>query len=78
MLRGMYLVMLVVALPYWSLMAEAATVVGEDCVPCDVMFSKLEPTPSGKRIQHVEMQLRGELYIFRHNLIPLEVCYVAE
>lgn len=31
-----------------------------DCVPCDVLFSGLQPTVgSGRRVQMIEMQLRG-------------------
>lgn len=30
------------------------------CVRCDMLFTRLEGSPSGKRSQYVAMQLRGE------------------
>lgn len=37
-----------------------------DCVPCDMLFTKLHesPTSASKRVQHVQMQLRGEPSFF--------------
>lgn len=34
-------------------------VTGRDCPPCEGLFSKAKPTTDGKRIQEVEIQLRG-------------------
>ncbi|CAM9643384.1 unnamed protein product [Scytosiphon promiscuus] len=33
---------------------------GKDCPPCESLFSKAKTTMDGKRIQNVEIQLRGE------------------
>ena len=34
---------------------------GVECVPCDVLFSQLQPNEWGGRDQEIEMQLRGEV-----------------
>ncbi|CAM9643453.1 unnamed protein product [Scytosiphon promiscuus] len=34
--------------------------VGQGCPPCDGLFSKAQRTTGGKRVQNVEIQLRGE------------------
>lgn len=34
--------------------------VQEECPPCELLFSKLETTAEGARVQHVEVQERGE------------------
>ena len=34
---------------------------GVECVPCDVLFSQLQPNEWGGRDQDIEMQLRGEV-----------------
>lgn len=33
----------------------------EDCPRCDVLFSMLETTSSGKRVQNIKMQERGNV-----------------
>lgn len=39
---------------------SAAAKSSTECIPCDVLFSELRSTDSGRRVQEVQMQLRGE------------------
>lgn len=36
---------------------------GEECIPCDRLFTKIKATPGGRRIQYFEMQLRGKRWM---------------
>ena len=57
----------------WMAVAQDASVVvhsslrgsseeKESCPRCDVIFSKVETTPSGERVQQIDMQERGKVW----------------
>lgn len=43
----------------------------EDCPRCDTIFSMIETTPLGERVQNIKMQERGNVRICRPTYTPV-------